>query len=891
MKKGWKKLIAAVAALVVVITSGTVQNISAVEPDTVIDEITVTYGQTEARSMLDMINEFRTGDDAWAWDEEGQRVEYHNLQALTYDPALERVAMQRAAEIIFSWSHTRPNGESCFTAYPSGYMARGENIARWQYSAEEAFVSWREDNEDYSGQGHRRNMLSEEFTAVGIAHVVYNGQHYWVQEFGSPASGETVSAPVDGEQAVSIEFLNEEQKITGIYLGQENIYGSSNSAEILNALAASMTGVTIRTDKDREYSIEAQVQYDPEANAFKVAAGSYTLPVTVTDPDSLMQSEIPLQKVNSNYDADQSRTNSYTVHEDKELEIGTSPIYTDTSILSWTWYKLVDGRLAQVPDASGKSCNIEAVSTEDAGKYVAVYTTRSGMCLSKDKTVTVTPHQAVEGEGKTPTCTEDGYSGGSVCSVCNKVLEEGGTLIPALGHAWDEGTTTKEATCTEAGERTYTCSRCEETKKETISATGHTEVTDPAVEATCTEPGRTEGKHCSVCGMILVESQKISELGHDWDDGTVTKEATCTEDGERTYVCSRCEETKKDSIPATGHTEVIDQAAAATCTKPGYTQGSHCSVCNKVLSKPTEIPALGHDWDDGTVTKEATCTEGGERTYVCGRCEETKTEKIPAKGHTEVTDPAVEATCTEPGRTEGKRCSVCGTILVESQEISELGHDWDEGSVTKEATCTEDGEISYNCSRCEETKKETISATGHTEVTDPAVEATCTEPGRTEGKHCSVCGTILVKSEEIPASGHSNVDAAATEPTCTEPGYTKGTYCTVCKIYTSGHEVIPATGHTEVIDPAVEPTITQEGKTEGSHCSVCGTLLKEQTIIPKLEKPDNESGKEKSDNADTGAVRTGDMTNAMPLVGLVTVSFFAAAAVINRRRSGCDRKN
>lgn len=223
MRKGWKKLIAAVAALVVVITSGTVQNISAVEPDTVIDEITVTYGQTEARSMLDMINEFRTGDDAWAWDEEGQRVEYNNLQELTYDPALERVAMQRAAEIIFNWSHTRPNGESCFTAYPSGYMTKGENIARWQYSAEEAFVSWREDNEKYSGQGHRRNMLSEEFTAVGIAHVVYNGQHYWVQEFGSPASGETVSAPVDGEQAVSIEFLNEEQKITGIYLGQENI--------------------------------------------------------------------------------------------------------------------------------------------------------------------------------------------------------------------------------------------------------------------------------------------------------------------------------------------------------------------------------------------------------------------------------------------------------------------------------------------------------------------------------------------------------------------------------------------------------------------------------------------------------------------------------------------
>jgi uncharacterized protein YkwD len=172
--------------------------------------IQVTYGQSEARSMLDDINSFRTSDtQAWAYNESGKKVKYSGLGELTYDYELERVAMKRAAEIAVSYGHTRPNGESCFTAYEYKGGAIGENISAGYvgtagYTADDVFVAWREDNADYNGQGHRRNMLSKYYNAIGIGHVIYQGVDYWVQEFSSDITDTTDPGANDSGTTVSV---------------------------------------------------------------------------------------------------------------------------------------------------------------------------------------------------------------------------------------------------------------------------------------------------------------------------------------------------------------------------------------------------------------------------------------------------------------------------------------------------------------------------------------------------------------------------------------------------------------------------------------------------------------------------------------------------------------
>ena len=101
------------------------------------------------------------------------------------------------------------------------------------------------------------------------------------------------------------------------------------------------------------------------------------------------------------------------------------------------------------------------------------------------------------------------------------------------------------------------------------------------------------------------------------EDGTnieIIKEATCTEDGECLLKCQLSNQPYSEVIPATGHQEVKDQKVEATCTKTGLTEGSHCSVCGKVLKEQEEIPKTEHNWNKGKVVKEASCEKTGINT-------------------------------------------------------------------------------------------------------------------------------------------------------------------------------------------------------------------------------------------------------------------------------------
>ncbi len=174
-------------------------------------QVTVTFGQTEARSMLDLINEFR-GSEAKCWEQDPDTKEeyektYPVMPPLAYDYTLEKVAMQRAAELALYFAHNRPDNATKYAAlFPSAYSWKGENIAAGLKNAESAFIAWREDDEKYDGQGHRRNML-EDFTCIGIGHAVYNGMHFWVQELGRNFSpDETKTGAVDAAQTCTVDL-------------------------------------------------------------------------------------------------------------------------------------------------------------------------------------------------------------------------------------------------------------------------------------------------------------------------------------------------------------------------------------------------------------------------------------------------------------------------------------------------------------------------------------------------------------------------------------------------------------------------------------------------------------------------------------------------------------
>ena len=360
-----------------------------------------------------------------------------------------------------------------------------------------------------------------------------------------------------------------------------------------------------------------------------------------------------------------------------------------------------------IPNARAYEVKISGSSLKEGNNTLEIWVmyadnsgTGSGGTLKKlgTRTVVKEGHKAVKDAAVAATCETTGKTEGSHCSVCNTVIKAQITTA-ALGHNWDSGKVTKAATCTAAGTKTYTCTHCKKTRTETIAATGHKVVKDAAVAATCETAGKTEGSHCSVCGTILKAQTTTAALGHSWDGGRVTKVATCTTAGAKTYTCTRCKKIRTETIAATGHKAVKDAAVAATCETTGKTEGSHCSVCNTVIKAQTTTAALGHSWDGGKVTKAATCTAAGTKTYTCTRCKKTRTETIAATGHKAVKDAAVAATCETTGKTEGSHCSVCGTVIKAQTTTAALGHDYGEWKTIKAATYTEPGQAERVCRR------------------------------------------------------------------------------------------------------------------------------------------------------------------------------------------------
>ncbi|MBE6985188.1 MAG: hypothetical protein E7434_06230 [Ruminococcaceae bacterium] len=218
------------------------------------------------------------------------------------------------------------------------------------------------------------------------------------------------------------------------------------------------------------------------------------------------------------------------------------------------------------------------------------------------------------------------------------------------------------------------------------------------------DSGITAKMHaCFDCDYMMLSD-------HIWDEGKITSSSSCTAAGVKTYTCSLCAVTKTEALGSTGHTLVKDAAVAATCEADGLTEGSHCSACNAIIVAQKVVPATGHSFDGGVVTKEATCLESGEITYTCSGCHATKTETIETSGHDLIAHARVEATCMTDGNSAYFECSDCGKCYIDADAkyqiplsfvvVEKTGH-----SLTyyaaKAATCSEEGHVQhYACGNC-----------------------------------------------------------------------------------------------------------------------------------------------------------------------------------------------
>ena len=511
--------------------------------------ISVQYGQTEARTILNMINEMRTSStDAWYWKQDDTTKTYcTNLQPLQYDYDLEKTAMQRAAEIAIIYSHTRPNNKDTFSAFYENsvyYTYAGENIAAGYGTADSVNDGWREDNELYAGQGHRRNMLNSKFNCVGIGHVYYNGFHYWVENFAYRDKVNTTPVSAD----------NTETTLT------------------IPVATSKISNFNITFDKD-EYSLKTGESTsisvsDPTISVFGHWGSRF---VFVTDTPDLTIADSTVATLSGTItgisEGDTTISASLyglTAHQTAAVKVHNCENHWD------------DGKITTPPTCTktGVKQYTCTICSETKTEEIAAL----GHDYSSDWTI------------DTAAACETVGSKSHHCTRCDSKKDV--TEIPASGHSWNDGAITTEPTCTDEGVKTFTCNACGKTRTEAVAALGHNYSSDWTIDtaAACETVG-SKSHHCTRCDSKKDVTEIPASGKHTWNNGIITKPATIAEEGVKTYTCTICGVTRTETIAKLPMPTVTPVPTAtptpAITSAPTVTPTPSVSVGTKITDKKT----------------------------------------------------------------------------------------------------------------------------------------------------------------------------------------------------------------------------------------------------------------------------------------------------------------
>lgn len=405
------------------------------------------------------------------------------------------------------------------------------------------------------------------------------------------------------------------------------------------------------------------------------------------------------------------------------------------------------------------------------------------------------------------TCTKDGaYK--IECELCGELIEEGKT--ESLGHdiTYHEA---REATCQNVGWEAYEdCKNCDYSTYLEMPRIAHTS----SGNADC-----ITAETCTLCGEILKEA-----LGHT-EKIVLGKKATCQTEGVSDgKICSVCGVVlvSRRTVPKREHTAEAFGGKAATCTATGISDGVRCAECHYIIVQPTVIPKRCHSYSGSSDTQCNDCGfERGVGKNACIHENQTTQKKI-------------SASCDSYGLTQGVTCDDCGEVLVQQEPISAKEH-------AKEtvkgigATCVLPGlGDGVECADCGAVIKhqELILPDGHVEIDDKRVSPSCESEGLSAGRHCAACQEVTLKQNKIEKSGHDKIAHEGKAATCIESGWLPYYTCSKCSY--SSYERLERGNHTEVIDAAVAATCVSEGLSEGRHCSTCGAVTLKQNKIDAL---------------------------------------------------------